>query len=260
MGEPNKPRPAPYLERIDDEDGTIRFEIHSAHEEDGWMIVFDERNDHYAKEHADMMMEMLLQIWPKQFARLNAPAPTDALKDERAEFERKLIKEEKDHERTIDQRDAAEEALGRAFQAATGSQPEWSNHFDYDDAVAAIEEAVAAWQARASASGLSRPGEGDWVLVPRERLKKCTDAFASFLGDVGNSSGSYEWDRVDELRAMLSTTTASSTAPSVLTEEEMAVLWKAVTLLKEAGYHIPAGQLYEVIARAFPDSTKETKS
>lgn len=43
------------------------------------------------------------------------------------------------------------------------------------------------------------------------------------------------------------------------TPEEMAVLWKAVTLLKEVGYHIPAGQLYEVIARAFPDSTKETK-
>jgi|GEM_PF-5338211 len=47
-------------------------------------------------------------------------------------------------------------------------------------------------------------------IVPEDRLKACADAFASFLADVGNSPGSYQWDRVDELRAMLQATPAPS--------------------------------------------------
>lgn len=67
---PETPEPfrtAPYLERVDEDDGEIRFEIHSAHEEDGWMIVFAEHNDRYAKQHAEMMMALLMAYWPRQF-------------------------------------------------------------------------------------------------------------------------------------------------------------------------------------------------
>lgn len=50
------------IERVDNDDGSIRYEIHGGdgEPEDGWMIVFDERNDRLARLHAGMMMGALL--------------------------------------------------------------------------------------------------------------------------------------------------------------------------------------------------------
>lgn len=70
----------------------------------------------------------------------------DMLKAQAAEIERltrEIEKEEKAHEITIDQRDAAEEALGNAYTIITGQVPEWSNLFDYNAALLEIEEASA---------------------------------------------------------------------------------------------------------------------
>jgi hypothetical protein len=60
------------------------------------------------------------------------------------EMQRRLDREESDHGRTIDQRDAAEDALGRMFQAVTGRVAEWSSAWGYTDAIEEVEEHVAA--------------------------------------------------------------------------------------------------------------------
>lgn len=59
-----------------------------------------------------------------------------------------LRREESDHERTIDQRDAAEDALSRMFQAVTGRPAEWSSAWGYVDAIEEVEEHVAALAAQ----------------------------------------------------------------------------------------------------------------
>jgi hypothetical protein len=55
-----------------------------------------------------------------------------------------LAREEIAHGNTIDQRDAAEEALSRAYFLVAGRHPPWSNVFQYSDALAEIEETLAA--------------------------------------------------------------------------------------------------------------------
>ncbi len=77
--------------------------------------------------------------------RLAAPASHDAQQSvEAKELRRQLDREESDHGRTIGQRDAAEDALSRMFQAATGRQAEWSSAWGYVDAIEEVEEHVAA--------------------------------------------------------------------------------------------------------------------
>lgn len=68
------------------------------------------------------------------------------------EMQRRLEREESDHLRTIDQRDAAEDALSRMFQAVTGRVAEWSSAWGYTDAIEEVEEHVAAL-ARQPAAG-----------------------------------------------------------------------------------------------------------
>lgn len=59
------------------------------------------------------------------------------------DLERRLAKEERDHLRTIDDREEAEAALGTAFYMVTGRHPEWSSAFDYADALEELQEHVA---------------------------------------------------------------------------------------------------------------------
>lgn len=56
--------------------------------------------------------------------------------------ETRLEKEEAAHLRTIDQRDEAEQCIGKIYFKIIGRSPEWSNHFGYDDALQEIEEAI----------------------------------------------------------------------------------------------------------------------
>lgn len=42
----------------------------------------------------------------------------------------------------IDERDAAEDALGQAYYLATGRSPEWSNKFGHKEALAEIEYVI----------------------------------------------------------------------------------------------------------------------
>jgi hypothetical protein len=53
--------------------------------------------------------------------------------------EEALAHEEKAHLHTIDQRDAAEEALSKAYALVMGEYPTWSNLFGYADALEDIE-------------------------------------------------------------------------------------------------------------------------
>ncbi|NLA68013.1 MAG: hypothetical protein GX856_07195 [Gammaproteobacteria bacterium] len=68
------------------------------------------------------------------------------------EMQRRLDREESDHGWTIDQRDAAEDALGRMFQAVTGRPAEWSSVWGYVDAIEEVEEHIAALAQQPAAS------------------------------------------------------------------------------------------------------------
>lgn len=70
-------------------------------------------------------------------------AKVEALRKVVEEMQRRLDREESDHGRTIDQRDAAEDALGRMFQAVTGRTAEWSSAWGYVDAIEEVEEHIA---------------------------------------------------------------------------------------------------------------------
>jgi hypothetical protein len=63
-------------------------------------------------------------------AHLPRPADEDGLEHE-----------ERAHGETIDQRDAAEEALSQAYYLITGRSPEWSNVFGYSEALEEIDDA-----------------------------------------------------------------------------------------------------------------------
>lgn len=62
-----------------------------------------------------------------------------------------LNNEERMHEQTIEQRDAAEDALSDAFTAVTGREPEWSNLFGYAEALDEMRPELAALRARLEA-------------------------------------------------------------------------------------------------------------
>jgi hypothetical protein len=55
---------------------------------------------------------------------------------------RELEKEDLAHARTIDERDAAEEALSQAYYLVTGNNPEWSSGFGHAHAIKDIGDAI----------------------------------------------------------------------------------------------------------------------
>lgn len=50
-------------------------------------------------------------------------------------------KDDRAHEQTCKERDAAEDTLSQAFFLITGRSPEWSNHFGHAEALAEIDDA-----------------------------------------------------------------------------------------------------------------------
>src|SRR5690606_21435107 len=100
------------------------------------------------------------------------------------EMQRRLDREESDHGRTIDQRDAAEDALGRMFQAVTGRTAEWSSAWGYVDAIEEVEEHVAtlATERDQLAAALEAAREDGWQ--PIETAPKpdiCANGFGKRL-------------------------------------------------------------------------------
>lgn len=73
--------------------------------------------------------------------------------------------QERRHLKTIDQRDAAEDALGDAYALVTGNQPEWSNAFGYANALEDITNTIAAQSERITA--LDQRHEEDAAEVKR---------------------------------------------------------------------------------------------
>lgn len=57
------------------------------------------------------------------------------------ELERYASIEGKAHLQTIDERDAAEEALSQAYFLIKGQSPQWSNNFGHEEALEEIEDA-----------------------------------------------------------------------------------------------------------------------
>ena len=60
------------------------------------------------------------------------------------DHEAELAAKEKEHLQTIDERDKAEDALSQAYCLVTGSSPEWSNLFGYDQAIEDIKNGIIA--------------------------------------------------------------------------------------------------------------------
>lgn len=96
-------------------------------------------------------------------------------------------REEVAHGNTIDQREAAEEAMSQAYFLITGNSPPWSNVFGFGEALEEIEDAQSTIRqvlsARTAELTELRRAAGEWVaateqfLAPkvtnaRERLRK----------------------------------------------------------------------------------------
>lgn len=89
------------------------------------------------KRHAEVVADMRKEI---ELAKQRCAAlerERDALS---RELERHASIEEKAHLQTIDERDAAEEALSQAYYLIVGRSPEWSNLFGHDEAINEIAE------------------------------------------------------------------------------------------------------------------------
>jgi hypothetical protein len=74
-----------------------------------------------------------------------------AVTQERDRFAHELSRhasiEEKAHLQTIDERDAAEEALSQAYFLVKGESPQWSNLFGHNEAIEEIDDAQKCWRA-----------------------------------------------------------------------------------------------------------------
>lgn len=88
-----------------------------------------------------MTKEALAGLTMSQLAERNAEYVTEiAAKDKRiAELER-------DETKLIEERDIAEHALSKAYEAVTDFPPEWSNWFGFADAVEEIGEICEQWR------------------------------------------------------------------------------------------------------------------
>lgn len=74
-----------------------------------------------------------------------APVPCGRCAELQEEVERlkgELDREDSSHLETIDDRDAAEEAISRAYRLVVGHRPEWSSAFSFEDAVTEIDECL----------------------------------------------------------------------------------------------------------------------
>jgi hypothetical protein len=68
-----------------------------------------------------------------------------------------LAREQHRHEQTVDERDAAEEALSQAYYLVIGKSPEWSNLFGHEQALEAIRVAVTVLKKAARAAAAEEP-------------------------------------------------------------------------------------------------------
>lgn len=240
---------------------------------------------------------------------LNAPAPTDALKDEREAFEAAFVA--RYHMGyASDDPEREHHAFREGFSAAWQARATTRQTIEYieenapeivravilpivrDGGLGPIAKSIKIWlalQVRASASGLSRPGEGETAKShgPYQDEIDCAWLGREWLEDLGKTLGRpsinneqptiltlWERDRLVALTTVVRDTMnyahvvkvpfpARSTAPSVLTEEECNFLLVLCSMIRRAIGDDPADRLLAIkrrlTARAFPDSTKETK-
>ncbi|WP_208950680.1 ead/Ea22-like family protein [Rahnella sp. ChDrAdgB13] len=72
----------------------------------------------------------------------------------------------------IDERDSAEQALSDMYEAATGNRPEWSNMFQFADAVEEVSDTVAELRAKLEATEKERDGLLVWKKLAAQRYEK----------------------------------------------------------------------------------------
>lgn len=117
------------------------------------------------------------------------------------QLEANILREEKAHERTIFQRDEAEECVSDIYFATMGEAPEWSNNFGFKDALADIKGAhkLLGDALRAAQSALAQ-ARADAL---EEAARACIDTQREFEGreDIALMS-----DMVAAIRALKSLT------------------------------------------------------
>ena len=107
------------------------------------------------------------------------------------DVQRRLDQEESDHGRTIDQRDAAEDALGRMFQAVTGRPAEWSSAWGYVDAIEEVEEHVAALEAAREDACVSLVA--DIRFACGDNGKRMQPELVEFIRGLAEDAARYRW-------------------------------------------------------------------
>lgn len=111
-----------------------------------------ERNQQYIKRRDQENEDIALTVGK---LRVELEETKSKLNEQREYYEgvisdgsKRIAELEKSEEQLINERDHAESALADMYFAATGDRPEWSNWFDFSDAVDAVVDRIADLEAK----------------------------------------------------------------------------------------------------------------
>ncbi|EMV8137653.1 ead/Ea22-like family protein [Escherichia coli] len=119
-----------------------------------------ERNQQYIKRRDQENEDIALTVGK---LRVELEETKSKLNEQREYYEgvisdgsKRIAELEKSEEQLINERDHAESALADMYFAATGDRPEWSNWFDFSDAVDAVVDRIADLEAKQCIEEMSK--------------------------------------------------------------------------------------------------------
>ncbi|MDY9196873.1 ead/Ea22-like family protein [Escherichia coli] len=119
-----------------------------------------ERNQQYIKRRDQENEDIALTVGK---LRVELEEAKSKLNEQREYYEgvisdgsKRIAELEKSEEQLINERDHAESALADMYFAATGDRPEWSNWFDFSDAVDAVVDRIADLEAKQCIEEMSK--------------------------------------------------------------------------------------------------------
>lgn len=112
-------------------------------------------DDHYAQSRVTVVdvsdPDVLALVEALEKAQHDAAVDWEAaasMNVENQELKQRIAELERSEAQLIEERDNTESALADMYHAATGERPEWSNMFQFSDAVEEVEQNVDSWISR----------------------------------------------------------------------------------------------------------------
>ena len=191
----------------------IHFEVQKEwHQSDKHSAALSKERNRLRKQLAALQSDC--ERWSREYAR-----QADELVAVKADLE----KEQRDHDGTLKERVECEEAIDKIYLAVVGLPPEWSNIFDYRDAVDAVEYAMYAKDQDLGRVTMYREAAESRLAEVKARLskeKRRADHFEEACGIAPSMSLLITKDQraeVERLRAQLASAKLAANVPSTFT-------------------------------------------